>query len=617
MLCTECFSSSSFPFSSPGETAENSDKKYVQHGWVGQTWAKNLYDHGILSRRELPNLWRFDGETIRTAETLGRGDGTDTLAEVLIKVLMQLDLVFEHSGLLQDMSSDSAQQYYLVPEVWSERLKDPENQAATTADVQALSCAFNPRNHIMTGWQVDVQGWLLPSFFRKFVCQCATALTAMGNVWSGSRVTLSRNGLRWESASWPDKERALALWLEQSEPEQKMTIKIAGLKRETHFWRGLNAQMAHILQKLANKEHVDILRNRLGTLPPGSSAADDLVWIGDEKVEQQWKSGQRVMTVIHNGRTMTIPLYPFVSSASPCDVIPNFDTRLPVARMAHDPEFLLHCRGYHPDMTSPPAHWAQAKSVVKRVMAGHWGTPFLSRLCIPWINLLESERTRKRIQILDLVQYGVATRMLDCQLFVTLPFRNLYFPIESFYSKVLDEFREEVMKMFRVLRAKQARITLQFSIEHDQQAKGRAEVMRHGVDVSLENHTENEIEMSLEREWRPPSSGPGDPYPLNAETWFFLAESGGPHHALFHGLDLLSARDAILSMKRDRIESGAAIGRNTLKVFYSRSQALGVSVTFQEIGTGQFENARKKTQALKMEYEAQVYEWNESTQAWE
>ena len=167
---------------------------------------EDLYTRGILPKCKLGSVWLFKKEAIAIAKALGRdGDGDTILAEVLIRVLKELDLVFEHSGLLgDDAGSDQAQEYYLVPEVWSQRL---DKQGRLRVDVQALPCTYDSRIHMMIGWQMDVEGWLLPSFFRKFVCQCATALTQKGDLWKGGRVTLARDALRWESAAWPRREK--------------------------------------------------------------------------------------------------------------------------------------------------------------------------------------------------------------------------------------------------------------------------------------------------------------------------------------------------------------------------------------------------------------------------
>ena len=101
-------------------------KLLVQHGDFGEVWVDDLYHHGFLPKHKLRRLWEFNEEAIRITQALGRGDGVETLAEALIKVLMQLDLVFEHSGLLGDGDSgDPSQEQYLVPEVWSERWESP------------------------------------------------------------------------------------------------------------------------------------------------------------------------------------------------------------------------------------------------------------------------------------------------------------------------------------------------------------------------------------------------------------------------------------------------------------------------------------------------------------
>lgn len=96
----------------------------------------------------------------------------------------------------------------------------------------------------------------------------------------------------------------------------------------------------------------------------------------------------------YKGEAVEIPLYLFDLNADPRDVILNFDPRLPVDREDRDPEFLLQCRGYSPDMVRPPADWGQAKSIIRKVMAGHWGALFFSRQLISWKGLLEREEVK-------------------------------------------------------------------------------------------------------------------------------------------------------------------------------------------------------------------------------
>ena len=87
-------------------SAVNRDKKYAEYGWLGESWLEEFRKLGVLPKRKLQYLWQFDKETIRIAEGLERGDnGIITLARALIKMMMKLDLIFEHTGLLDDARS--------------------------------------------------------------------------------------------------------------------------------------------------------------------------------------------------------------------------------------------------------------------------------------------------------------------------------------------------------------------------------------------------------------------------------------------------------------------------------------------------------------------------------
>ena len=583
---------------------------------------EDLYDRGALPKHELGNLWLFNEKAIQIAESLDRGDdGAALLAKTLMRVLKELDLVFEHTGLLDSgASSGPVREYYLLHEVWSRRFDEHDERGSKrrrmSAGTQALPCTYDFHTHIMIGRQMDVEGWLLPSFFRTFVCKCTTVLMNMSNVWGGGRLSLGRDALQWESKPRCDKEKPLALWLEQSE-QKTVTIKVAGPGREKDLMRMLSVEMATILQDTAEQGCINIVDRRVGTLTSRSCAADDLVWVDEGEVERRLQNGEHAMKVFRKGRILTVSLYPFDPSASPS---PNLDASRVIARKAHDSEFLLHCRSFNPSMTLPPPRWDEAKSIVNRVMDGHWGTSLFHRLLVGWEDLLGREQAKKHIQVLDVVEHGMRDDKgtADCQLFVTLPFRNLYFPIESLYHTVLTDFCHEVLKLFKVLRAKSAEATVRFLDERDPQSSGHLSAMDQGTNVSWENHTETEAILAFRRDYPRPPNGPGDPYPLDAETWFFLAESCEPRHMLIHGLDLRTARDSILSVKRDRIENGAAIGeKNKLKLSFSKSPTLEFPVEFQGFGAAQFLAAGERTLTLEMEYSAQVYEWSKSTHRWE
>ena len=59
------------------------------------------------------------------------------------------------------------------------------------------------------------------------------------------------------------------------------------------------------------------------------------------------------------------------ASATPSDVIPNFDAQGPIPREAHDPEFLLHCCGYGNAATASPCLYTSSQG---HCLQGHGWT---------------------------------------------------------------------------------------------------------------------------------------------------------------------------------------------------------------------------------------------------
>ena len=69
-------------------------------------------------------------------------------------------------------------------------------------------------------------------------------------------------------------------------------------------------------------------------------------------------------------------------------------------------------------------------------------------------------------------------------------------------------------------------------------------------------------------------------------------------------------------MKASRVHCGTPIGRATVKLFTGKSDELGLSGSYQE-SEAQFGRSNKTESTLEMEYEAQVYNWNEDRREWE
>ena len=74
----------------------------------------------------------------------------------------------------------------------------------------------------------------------------------------------------------PGEKRALALWLENGE-QTTVTVKVAGLRGEKYVMREPSVMVTKTLQDVASEERVSIVRRRIGVLPPGGSASDELV----------------------------------------------------------------------------------------------------------------------------------------------------------------------------------------------------------------------------------------------------------------------------------------------------------------------------------------------------
>ena len=430
---------------------------------------------------------------------------------------------------------------------------------------------------------------------------------------------MSRDAVRWESAAWPRLGKALALWLERSEA-RVVTVKVAGLKDERHVMRDVSVMVAKILQELAEEERVVIVERRVGTLPPGDSALDKLVWIPEQELKQRLKRGERIIKLADTGRAVVVPLYLFDVSATPSDVIPNFDAQCLIPREAHDPEFVLHCCDFGNSAMAPPAHTRQAKDIVCKVIDGHWNIPFFLWPFCRWGKLLERTQTKKRIQIVDASRYGMTRGGVapqDYQLFACFPWRNLYVPVESFHSTVIEEFCKEVLDLFGALRAKNATITIRWSDEHNEKNDGRVDAMNCAVEASRDKRANGKVAMSLKRGWPAPTSRPDDPYPLDAEKFFFLAEMSGPGRTVAHGLDLTAARKAILGVKEARVRSGAEIGDCTLELQYSKSDDFELFAKSDQFGEARFASSQKSTLSLTMEYAAQVYEWSAKNKRWQ
>ena len=257
-------------------------------------------------------------------------------------------------------------------------------------------------------------------------------------------------------------------------------------------------------------------------------------------------------------------------------------------------------------------------------MVGRWEMPMIVRVFYRWKTLLECEQMKKRIQIVDAARYGAKGTMthVKYQLYVSHPSRSLYVQAENFHATVLADFCKEV------LRAKKATIMVRCCDEEVWRVGEQARAMGQGVGAAMERQSSHKFYLSFRRQWMappplPPSSSSSstdassDSHALGKESWFFLEESSAPSRTLIHGLDLSTAKSAILLMKEARVGEGAEIGTGTLSLQYSKSDRLELFANAYGFGPAGFENSKKKTLMFEVEYDAQVYKWNEADGRWE
>ena len=596
--------------------AAHHDRKYVEHRCVDGSWIDDLYKHGILPRQRLRDLWLFDKESIRALASLGRGDGAAALADVLIQILMTAERIFAHSGLLDGASAGPKQDYYLVPDVWSRRLEEPDGRLRQNA--QDVLSAYTPCSHAIIGLRADVKGWLLPSFFRKLMCRCATVLENKDNIWSGGRKILGRDAILWTSAEWPGGRSALVLWIERSE-RTVVEMKIAGRKEGRYMMRELSVELAEILRDVAEDEHIDIKKHGVGAPLPGRNAADELVWIAKSE-SHDLRHEQRVKEHRHNNKTVYVPLDFFDPSVSLLDAIPNFEDTQSIPRQPEDPEFVLYCRDF--GAGRPPAHLGQAGATVRKVLAQSRTTSLLERLRTKWKTLLQRQDVKRLIQVVDLPQYmasgGRASAGADHQLYKCLPNRNMYVRNEDYHREVLVEFCKEVIRMFEALRAKRASITIQSSNTSRRRTSRGVKFTSGGIGSVSQIQSHFKDCLPFAKEFGPPLPSSGSGYPLDAEDWFFLDKSAAHCPMVFHGLDLTDIRDSILRIKADRLQGGTSTGTAKIKLFFSRSDGFRLLGRSQKLGTGAHCGAARKTmETLEMEYKAEFYRWSERSRAWE
>ena len=86
--------------------------------------------------------------------------------------------------------------------------------------------------------------------------------------WTQGKITIDHDGgFKWRAATWPKKEYALALSLENT-GQGALILKIASLNGANDFLRQINVKVAEVLKNVALEEHISI-KSRVGILPSG------------------------------------------------------------------------------------------------------------------------------------------------------------------------------------------------------------------------------------------------------------------------------------------------------------------------------------------------------------
>lgn len=572
------------------------------NGLGGCLQKRDVYKQGVVWKSEIEKLWKFNA-----SESTGLPAGEKlTLVKTLLGLVEDRNLVTEHQGRLSIDKQARARKSYLVPEVLMRGLKEHSDQGC--ADAEQVPPSFNARRHVMIGRQVFVKGHLLPAFFRKLICKCVAVLKDANTVWHDGSITLDSSALRWISSSWPSGKSAMAMWISQND-ERMVTLKIAGLSEESYLIRTLHMDIARVIKEMAYEERVTIIRTSVGILPPIASYEGDLEWFSDRDINQCKRNGNRALKYSAGDRTFYVPLYYFDPDTRDSNTYFNFDEARLIRRIKSDPEFVLHHR--HCTSHLWPAYQQTVRAIVLAAMQGHWNLPggWLQWPWHSWQGLLDREEARKRIQVKDLAALGdESMKSTPYQLYVCLPSRNLYVPIEGFHRAALNDFCGELMRLFEVLRAKEATITI--SLPRDTALKPERA-------ATSQPDASNCLNFSVSKTWEYPHHPERKEFPIDEHIWFFLNESDMDTQTYFHGLDFAAARASVLLMKRQRVEDGAAIGRDTLTITHRPPSSQNVMNRLKTAGSFKFEFPQKKKLTLLLEYAVEEFQWNDTKNQWE
>ncbi|MEM1009850.1 MAG: hypothetical protein AAGJ35_12705, partial [Myxococcota bacterium] len=365
----------------------------------------------------------------------------------------------------------------------------------------------------------------------------------------------------------------MALWMERSKNDE-VTLRIAGPREERLKLRNLYKEMVRILEIVADKVHITRVGVDVGILPPCCQGGDKMMWWSENDVQKCKASGKRVMTCEKNGKAYTFPLYLIDPNARDDEVLPNFDSLQLIPRVTNDPEFVLHQSGCASD--TPRTHQSEVEDIVEAIMEGYWGQSWAYRKFCKWETKMNWEQTRKRIQVVDVTQYGEECDMHNVayQLYVCLPMRNLYVPIESFHTMAVHQFCNEVLRLLRALGAKHAAVKNVVNAEKKRSRIGEVGIGDGVLGGSATNEGKTHISVDLKEDFPNPTGGPNCPYFLDAEPWFFLAKRTGAPRTVFYGLNFTAAIAAVAEVEKGRVDDGASKESFKLKITNSAAREL-------------------------------------------
>lgn len=206
---------------------------------------------------------------------------------------------------------------------------------------------------------------------------------------------------------------------------------------------------------------------------------------------------------------------------------------------------------------------------------------------------------------------------VSCQLYRCHPLRNFFIPVESYYRHLLDDFRQEMLRLFVALGASWVSISMKFSSASDQKASAELGVSKYFTGGGAGGISEDlKIFSDINKSYGLPTSDSKEQYTVQNSPWFFLAESSTAIRTEYYGLDFSDARNGLLQMKQDRIANGGEIGCDKRLITFEKSEEFESHASGKEIFVQWAKSLTKKV-SFKLEYETRVHRWNPESCKWE